>query len=259
MSAINDALRRASSAAKSNVAPAAPAPTPEPAGSFSTAPAPMTNAAPPPPPLPPMPVAPPPPPAAPVATALPPRIDELNAGLPPLPAAAVVSRPRNRVLPAIFAVLALLCAAGAAASYLYAKKHGPVLKVAALEMDDNESSSDGDETEAESAPAAKPAPAAVTPPKAAAPVSAAPAVPTATPAPAPAPAPRPVAPVSTTPVKFPPLRLQSIFYRPSNPSVMINGKTLFVSDDIQGATVVAIQPSSVTLVLSGQTNVLTLR
>ncbi len=59
--------------------------------------------------------------------------------------------------------------------------------------------------------------------------------------------------------KFPPLRLQSIFYRPSNPSVMINGRTLFLDDEVQGVTVADIQPSSVTLVLSGHTNVLTLR
>ena len=67
----------------------------------------------------------------------------------------------------------------------------------------------------------------------------------------------PVAPVP--PPKFPPLRLQSIFYRPSNPSVMINGRTLFLDDEIQGVIVADIRPSSVTLVLSGHTNVLTLR
>jgi hypothetical protein len=64
---------------------------------------------------------------------------------------------------------------------------------------------------------------------------------------------------NSTPAKFPPLRLQSIFYRPSNPSVMINGKLLCISDEIQGVLVADIQPSSVTLVLSGYTNVLTLR
>ena len=71
----------------------------------------------------------------------------------------------------------------------------------------------------------------------------------------------PPAPVSTPqpPVRFPPLRLQSIFYRPASPSVIINGKTLFVTDEINGVTVADIQASSVTLVLSGQTNVLTLR
>ena len=67
----------------------------------------------------------------------------------------------------------------------------------------------------------------------------------------------PAAPV--VPPKFPQLRLQSIFYRPSNPSVMINGRTLYLDDEVQGVTVADIQPSSVTLVLSGHTNVLTLR
>ena len=86
-----------------------------------------------------------------------------------------------------------------------------------------------------------------------------------TPKPAPAPAPPVKAPAvsaamaSSTPAKFPPLRLQSIFYRPSNPSVMINGKLLCISDEIQGVLVADIQPASVTLVLSGYTNVLTLR
>ena len=61
------------------------------------------------------------------------------------------------------------------------------------------------------------------------------------------------------PPKFPQLRLQSIFYRPANPSVMINGRTLYLDDEVQGVTVADIQPSSVTLVLSGHTNVLTLR
>jgi hypothetical protein len=70
--------------------------------------------------------------------------------------------------------------------------------------------------------------------------------------------PSPVAAASPA-VRFPPLRLQSIFYRPANPSVIINGKTLFLTDEISGVVVADIQPSSVTLVLSGQTNVLTLR
>jgi hypothetical protein len=89
---------------------------------------------------------------------------------------------------------------------------------------------------------------------------------TVTAAPTPAPAPvvqaKPLTPAvvaNSTPAKFPPLRLQSIFYRPSNPSVMINGKLLCISDEIQGVLVADIQPSSVTLVLSGYTNVLTLR
>ena len=83
------------------------------------------------------------------------------------------------------------------------------------------------------------------------------------PVPAPAPPVKPptvsAAMATSTPAKFPPLRLQSIFYRPSNPSVMINGKLLCISDEIQGVLVADIQPASVTLVLSGYTNVLTLR
>ncbi len=69
-----------------------------------------------------------------------------------------------------------------------------------------------------------------------------------------APAAAPVAPR-----QFPPLRLQSIFYRPGNPLVMINGKMCGVNDQVQGVTIAAIDMSSVTLVLSGRTNVLTLR
>ncbi len=65
-----------------------------------------------------------------------------------------------------------------------------------------------------------------------------------------APAPAPV---------FPSLRLQSVYYRSNNPLVMINGRMLAVNDQVQGVTVAAINPSSVTLVLSGRTNVLTLR
>ncbi len=60
-------------------------------------------------------------------------------------------------------------------------------------------------------------------------------------------------------VQFPQLRLQGIYFRPSNPSVMINNRTLFLGDQVQGVTIAAIDASSVTLVLSGQTNVLTLR
>jgi sRNA-binding carbon storage regulator CsrA len=40
---------------------------------------------------------------------------------------------------------------------------------------------------------------------------------------------------------------------------MVNNRTLFIGDQIQGVTVVSIDASSATLVLSGQTNILTLR
>lgn len=278
MSAINDALRRASSAAKS--APAGDAQNSGPAAGG-------------PPPLPPMPLPLPPLPIAQVSTALPPRIDgsesqsqyqqpqfeetaESTEAIPP-------TRRRRSLLPIIFGALALLCAAGAAGSFLYAKQRGSFLsKYSVLNQSAEETGEEGESTEAEvetpAAPqnvaSAVPAPSpvvekpkpAVTP-SAPAPQSVAPTA-ASVPAPAPAPAPAPIrAPVSFNtqpqnpgaPVQFPPLRLQSIYYRPADPSVMINGKTLYVSDEINGVTVVDISPSSVTLVLSGRTNILTLR
>ena len=87
----------------------------------------------------------------------------------------------------------------------------------------------------------------------------------AKPEPAPAAAARPqlvtnvvIIPAPTR-VDFPPLRLQGIYYRSDSPSVMINNRSLYVNDQVQGVTVAAIDRSSVTLVLSGHTNVLTLR
>lgn len=64
----------------------------------------------------------------------------------------------------------------------------------------------------------------------------------------------------TTPPKPapPPLKLKAILYRPSNPSVLINTKTLFLGDRIGDARVIAIDRESVTLLSKGQTNVLTL-
>ena len=69
-----------------------------------------------------------------------------------------------------------------------------------------------------------------------------------------------VKPAVTTSVNgsFPAMKLQGIFYRPSNPSVMINNKTLFVGETIGDAKVVAIDRTSVTVECNGQTRVLTL-
>jgi hypothetical protein len=55
-----------------------------------------------------------------------------------------------------------------------------------------------------------------------------------------------------------PLRLQAIFYEPSQPSAMIRGKTVMVGDTVEHARVVAITDTSVTLVDEGRTNILTL-
>jgi hypothetical protein len=57
---------------------------------------------------------------------------------------------------------------------------------------------------------------------------------------------------------FPSVRLQGIFYRSKNPSVMINSKSALVGDKIAGAKVVAITRDSVTLDWNGETKVLTL-
>ena len=60
------------------------------------------------------------------------------------------------------------------------------------------------------------------------------------------------------PPKPAPLRLQAIVFNPKRPSVLINGKTLFIGDKLGDARVVAIDQESATLVGAGKTNVLTL-
>jgi hypothetical protein len=54
------------------------------------------------------------------------------------------------------------------------------------------------------------------------------------------------------------LKLQGIFYRSSRASALINGQTLFVGDEIGGATLVAIERQAVRLLHNGRTNVLKL-
>jgi hypothetical protein len=55
-----------------------------------------------------------------------------------------------------------------------------------------------------------------------------------------------------TPGPFPELRLQGIFFRLNKPSVMINGRSLQVGDEVQGATVVKIERQSVVVEYNGQ-------
>jgi len=59
-------------------------------------------------------------------------------------------------------------------------------------------------------------------------------------------------------VQFPALKLQGIFYRPSNPSALINGRTLFVGDFIGEVKVIAVDQRSVKLELEGATKTLRL-
>jgi cytoskeletal protein RodZ len=55
------------------------------------------------------------------------------------------------------------------------------------------------------------------------------------------------------------IRLQSIFYRLRNPTVIINGKTLGVGDTLDGIKVVSIQRTSVEIVQNGKYRTLTLQ
>jgi cytoskeletal protein RodZ len=203
---------------------------------------------------------------------------------------------RKSPLPMIFGIGFLLLVIGAAGAYWWAKAHGGFGKanVQARTASKETAELSGNVSATFQNPVAhaaevftaarnrgqEPEPVkagTVAPEKSAAPVAAAPApapVPSSTarssivmgrPTPAAtatAPTPAPVTPAAATAasqVTFPPLRLQSIYYRSNNPSVMINGRTLYVNDEVQGVTIAAIQPASVTLVLSGRTNVLTLR
>lgn len=56
----------------------------------------------------------------------------------------------------------------------------------------------------------------------------------------------------------PPLKLQGIFYRPSNPTVMINGKTVGVGELVSGARILKIEREEVTLERNGKQEVLTM-
>lgn len=87
------------------------------------------------------------------------------------------------------------------------------------------------------------------------------------PAQAPASAPQPAQPVAASSVakpsnatgEWPQLRLQGIFYRLHKPSVRLNGKILYVGDEVDGARLVEIHRESVTLEFGGQTKVLPLK
>jgi hypothetical protein len=72
--------------------------------------------------------------------------------------------------------------------------------------------------------------------------------------------------VAAEPVKVPArsgqaaLRLQGIFYSSTKPSALVNGKTIFVGEEISGWRVAAIEPNSVFLQhANGETNILALR
>lgn len=64
--------------------------------------------------------------------------------------------------------------------------------------------------------------------------------------------------IEAPPPKPAPTKLQGIVFSRTRPSVMIDSKTLFIGDKLNGYRVTAIDRESVTLVSTSQTNILTL-
>ncbi len=65
--------------------------------------------------------------------------------------------------------------------------------------------------------------------------------------------------VPEEPQAAPAFKLQGIFYRPSNPSAVVNSKTVYIGDLILNGKVKAIDRQSVTIDVGGATQVLTLQ
>jgi hypothetical protein len=73
---------------------------------------------------------------------------------------------------------------------------------------------------------------------------------------APAATPVPAAPATPPPPAF---RLQGITFSSTAPSALVNGRTVFVGDEVDGAMVTRIDQRSVTLAVEGRTQVLRMR
>jgi hypothetical protein len=67
------------------------------------------------------------------------------------------------------------------------------------------------------------------------------------------------APASTVNKELPDLKLQGIFYRMGNPSVLINGRTLGIGDSIEGVRIFKIERQSIIVEYAGQRRVIVLR
>jgi hypothetical protein len=61
-----------------------------------------------------------------------------------------------------------------------------------------------------------------------------------------------VPPPNTNEVKFPKLRLQGVVVREPRPSALINGRTYFVGELVEGAKVFSVGPTSAVMELQGQ-------
>jgi hypothetical protein len=54
-------------------------------------------------------------------------------------------------------------------------------------------------------------------------------------------------------------KLQGVFYRPANPSAVINGKVVYIGDKVEQARVLAIEMEEVLIEYKGQRTVLSLQ
>jgi hypothetical protein len=68
-----------------------------------------------------------------------------------------------------------------------------------------------------------------------------------------------IPPAPKPPVTFPPLKIQGIIYRESQPVAIINGYSYAVGDRVGEAMVKSINPGGVVMELSGELKLLTLR
>jgi hypothetical protein len=59
-------------------------------------------------------------------------------------------------------------------------------------------------------------------------------------------------------IKPPALKLQGIFFSPSNPSAVVNGRTVYLGDRVNGFRLLAVSPVAVTFANATETNVLSL-
>jgi hypothetical protein len=66
-------------------------------------------------------------------------------------------------------------------------------------------------------------------------------------------------PPGPPPPTFPTLKLQGIFYSRTKPSALINGRTLFLGDQVEGAVLKRIDALEVEVEYNGQTRTLSLR
>lgn len=67
------------------------------------------------------------------------------------------------------------------------------------------------------------------------------------------------APAIQEPAAAPAFKLQGIFYRPSNPSAVVNSKTVYIGDLILNGRIKSIDRQTVTIDVGGATQVLTLQ